>query len=82
MSQKCFTNPSLSDIEEHFKKQDRVIKQGSWLTSASFGGAVALVGISIGAQKYFGLAAEIVSWFLIGIGIGYMFWCKYKQSKI
>ncbi len=74
--------PSMKDIEEHLRRQDIQMKKGNYLTGAAFGSAIALVGVSFMVQMSFQLSPYVYIWFLIVIGLGFMFWCWWKQSKV
>lgn len=74
--------PNLKDIEGHLKQQDIRMKKGNYVTGAAFGAAIALVGISFMVQMSFQLSPYVYIWFFIVIGLGFMCWCWWKQSKV
>lgn len=74
--------PTLKNIEDHLKQQDIQMKKGNYLTGAAFGAAIALVGISFMVQMSFQLSRYVYIGFFIVVGLGFMFWCQWKQSKV
>ncbi len=73
---------TTKDIDDHLNQLGTQIKKGSYLTGAALGAAIALVGISFQVQMSFKLSPYVYIWFFIVVGLGFMFWCKWKQSKI
>ena len=74
--------PTLKDIEDHLKQQDIQMKKGTYFTGAAFGGAIALIGVSFMVQRSFQLSPQVYIWFLITVGLCFMFWCRWKPSKV
>ena len=71
---------TLQDIKKHLERQDRQTAKSIYLSGAGFGGAVALVGISLWLGS---LSQSIANYiFLIVVGVGFMAWCQNKQQKI
>ena len=76
--------PTLRDIEEHLKQQDRQAGRSAYVAGAAFGGSIALVGISLWIGSRI-LSASALFWdyiFLVAAGLAFMFWCWRKQRKI
>jgi len=76
--------PTLKDIEEHLKRQDRETKKTVYGSYAAFGGAIIMTGVSLLVGSKI-LSASTLFWeyvFLIVVGFGVMFWSLCKQQKI
>ena len=74
--------PTVKDIEEHLKQQDRLMKKGNYLTGAAFGAAIGLIGISFMVQMKFQLSPYTYIVFFLVMGLGFMFLCWWKQSRV
>jgi len=75
--------PTLKDIEEHLKRQDREAKKTVYGSYAAFGGAILMVGVSLLLGSKI-LSASTLFWeyvFLIVVGFGVMLWSLYKQQE-
>ncbi len=68
---------TLSDV----MKEIRALKKAGWVTPAAFGGSIALLGISLQIPEA-ALSKCVTAWFLIAVGLGFMAWCMYQQSRI
>ena len=62
-------------------KEIRSLKKTGWVTPASFGGAIALLGISLQISEAVP-SKYVTSWFLIVMGLGFMVWCMYRQNRM
>jgi len=74
--------PTLRDIMEHLKKQDKRTSRAVYLNGFAFGASIILVGLSlwIGNMVAISYAGNCV--FLIIAGFAFISWCSYKQRKI
>ncbi len=76
--------PTIKDIEEHLKKQDKQIARGTYTTGAAVGAAIILVAVSLWIERVT-LSQGSFYWhyiFLLVVGFGFMAWCGWKQSRI
>ena len=76
--------PTLKDIEEHLKRQDRQTGRAIYFAGASLGASIILVAVSLWIGR-FTLSASVFYLqyiFLIVVGFGVMLWCWWKQSKV
>ena len=76
--------PTLKDIEEHLKRQDRQTKRMIYFAGAAFGASIILVAVSLWIGRVV-LSATAFFWqyiFLLTVGFGFMSWCWYKLSKV
>ena len=74
--------PTLKGIEEHLKRQDNQSAKGKYLAMSSAGVAVALVGLSLLGQGLSFLGQQYYGLILIALGLGFMLWCRWEQSKV
>ncbi len=76
--------PTLKDIEEHLKRQDKQTNRMIYFAGAAFGASIILVAISLWIGRII-LSTTAFFWeyiYLVAIGFGFMSWCWYKQRKI
>ncbi len=74
----------LDSIEKHLQWQDKEAKRAAYGSYAVFGGAIALVGVSLWLGTSL-LPANVLFWdyvFILAVGFGVMFFYRRKQSKI
>ncbi|MFC2068941.1 hypothetical protein ACFLTP_08060 [Chloroflexota bacterium] len=75
--------PTLKDIKESLKGQDRAVKKSVYRSYAAFGASITLVGVSLWIGSKF-LSADTLFLqyiFLIVVGWGVIGWSEYKQQK-
>ncbi len=70
------TEPTLAEVRNEIIKQAEKSNISIWLTAATFGGAVAVVGIPFAAQQQYSTALPIFI-----IGVGFMIWARIMASK-
>ncbi|HEX9896679.1 MAG TPA: hypothetical protein VGA85_03355 [Dehalococcoidales bacterium] len=76
--------PTLQDIEDHLKRQDRKVERSTYGSYGAFGASIIFVGISlwVGSRIESDSAMFWDYIFLIAVGFVVMLWSWCKQRKI
>ncbi len=76
--------PTLKDIEEHLKRQDKQAGRAIYFAGAVLGASIILVAVSLWVGNFV-LSQTAFYWQYISLllaGFGFMFWCWWKLSKV